>query len=193
MQTLNEVKVRLSNWSLLKLSEDEQLSWLRDNLAVRILQAWESGDRVEAFIVPTELSELVEKALKTMCLPVSFADPSPAPEDYSRDKVESDFAAFCTTVLVRNADLEQFAVPETTSELVQFIRPVTAKAKENMFLQNWDEAVGLTNSLRQKGVPLMPSMGEKRLIFLLLHVMEQLGQSEANKIKPAAESNLFKP
>ncbi len=189
-------QTKYNEWFIWKLSEEERAAWLMETLAVPILQAWDQGDRVDEFVVPEELATLVSETLQNMRLPNSFTDPENPPVGYSRDKVEEDFSKFCKeAILVRNAPIEQFEIPDgnPVPESFQFIRPITVKTRENMFLSSWDESVGLTQSLRAKGVPINPSPAEKRILFLLLHVMEQLGQAEATKIKPAGESMLYQP
>lgn len=190
MDVLKATKEKLENWPLMKCTDAEKIEWFQNVVGANIAKITLSGDRVEELVVVDELYETAADAMNSMPLPESFPDQ----ENVTRDQLARDYAEYCKQIVIRDATIEQLALPEDTSPEFLFIRPITARMKINSFIDQWDRSMGFTEGLRAMNTPFDYTLEEKKLIFGLGHLMNCFA-SQHNKmmnVSSPTNANMFK-
>lgn len=170
-------------------TEEEKTQWFKDTVGSTIAKITLSGDRVEELILVDELYDAASEALSNMPLPAEFPDQPNIP----RENLEKDFAAYCNTIIIRTATVEQLAIAEDVSPEIQFIRPVTTKMKFQGFLDHWDRSLGFSETLARMQCPFEFSPEEKKMLFGFAHLMNCIAmQSKQMSNAPAGNPEMFK-
>lgn len=185
-------KEKLESWPLMSLDESDKIQWFKDTIGATIGKITLTGDRVEEIIVADDLYDAAAEAMLDMPLPADFPDQP----GVTRDQLERDYAAYCKSILVRTATIEQLAIPETENVApeMQFIRPITSRMKVQGFLEHWDKTIGFTETIRMAGCPFDYTVEEKKLIFGItqaLNCVAATSMKHSQQQLPKDKVNMF--
>lgn len=186
MEMFQKTKEKLDQWPLLKCEKTEQIDWFQKTILPQVIEISKQGDRLEELLVVDELFDIASEALEDAQLPEGVTQ-----EGINQDQLEQDFKQYCKTILIRAVSSDRLAQPEAQNlpPEVQFIRPITFGMKLQSYVEQWDEAIGFTNTLRQTGCPVSFNFTEKKMLFGIAHLLSCLGNQQ--KIQTPNTNNLF--
>lgn len=195
-EDLSKIQSRLDNWAVMQMTDEQKSQWMQDNVISQIAQISAAGDLVEEVIVLDELYEVLSIALDEAKLPDKFPDQ----EGLDRAQVAEEFQKFCRSILVRSTTLASLNLEniDDVEDVVLFIRPVTRSMRTNGFLDSWDQSIGLSQLLRSRGCPFLPTPNEKKLLFMISQMFDAMAlshqrqQQQQIQIPNGQEVELFK-
>jgi len=175
---LNELaQQKYDNWDLPKKTFEEQVEWFQENTIAIIARTGASGDKVEEISLPGELYEALSEALENPRLPsdINVGDNTP-------EQAQGVLLDWCKDIILRSALVDQMAVPKEYHEQlppeIQFIRIITMMRRQQALMDQWDEAMGLTQ-ISQSVPGVTPfTFNEKRLAFLFFCTMQSIARQE---------------
>lgn len=172
------------NWALPKLPPEEIVVKLRELLVPALLAAaLRDRTQVEEIVVYEELAPLVVTALQEPELPEGVKI-----EGADLETTKAWFTGFCQGQTVRLASFEQLYIPspEKYPPEVLFVRVHTQKDREETALQRWGQESGYFEYLSRQPLPVMPNVGELRVLYFLTKSMEFMSLVAQQKIQMAS-------
>lgn len=174
---LEKAKSLLENWDILKLPKEERVAYFSNYLIGKILAITDAQDQVENIVVAESLFEDIDEALGSLTLP----DTIKLPEGMTMEQAEQEFKQYCELISIQTVSTDQLAHPDMESRPLEetFIHITTTRMKHRGFLNYWDNSLGITSRLSAMGCPIQPSEGERRMLFLLFHMMSCMDAARA--------------
>lgn len=193
-ENLNQLEVAQRNyesWEFPKKTKLEQIEWFQENVIREIAYVTLNSinsptpDRVEEVIVHEDLIEVVNEAMHNAVLPDDVEQPG-----VTREQLATEFASFCKSIPVRAYPLDKFVLPVEANLPAenQFIRIITTTLRTAAILDRWDQSIGFTQSLIQRGTPILPTLEEKKMLFFLHQLLSLVANRPPTPTQPGVSS-----
>jgi hypothetical protein len=187
-ELLMKTQTKLDNWAILKLPVEEQVQWFKDTVVPSVAAVSANKDRVEEIIVVENLLDVASEAMQDCQLPADFPDQ----KGVSREQLANDFKNYCKEIMVRGVPVDQMVLVEDVAEDYQFIRLISFNARKNHFLQHWDNQLGVTRSLAEKGIAIIPTPEQLEQMFLFVHVIQCATEQQSKLVQASQqEAQMF--
>ena len=190
-EALAATEARLDNWEFTSKPESDQVKILAEMLPRTLLSVLEKDSIIE-LIVHEKIYDQAVAALMNPDVPSALL------QEENKDNIPI-FMDFLKQLTVRSARTHELVVPpeyQLTPEQ-QFIVPVTRGMVEQRAIRQWDGAIGLTKTLSDMGVGIVPTDNERRLAMIIsttLGLMTGGASQQAGAIEEArAGAMMFTP
>lgn len=162
MSKIDQLKLMLENWPLLKMDDKTKLKYLQPGLINSLVSSLHEGDYVYKIACVKEAEDLVKEALITSNEYLKAIDPDLSEEDLTA------LVSFLSNITVEQTKLSELHLPPTDdlSSLNPdglFIQIISKNNLEIAQLQSWDSKVGFSRALRGSSISF--NVSEMKLLY----------------------------
>lgn len=198
-ELLKALKEKKDAWPLLQESQPDQTIWFQQMIIPQIVRVLLSDDEVDEVIVLEDLAPAAQEAFSnpsiSLDLLVNLAPQFSAQAEDLKEKLE----AFIPNIPIKAEIVDKLVNPMVLNldPEILFVRIVTASVKERGYIDYWDQQIGFSRSLGERGIPVKFSYDQRKLLFGLAHLLFALNDQKS-KVVTAAQAgtsggHLIKP